>query len=321
MSDAPSNHIADALKYAGDIQPMRIMVVAPSRYTALEKLQEGVAILEGFGHTVRLHPQVHLQHKGLAGTTEQRAAALQEAFLDPWTDVVMAAAGGSRAIYLLDHLDFEKIAKSSKPFPKPFIGYSDSTVLLPALYLRGRVPAYHGSSLNHVPKSDGLSLASWMKAVSGQPLSYAMPDSYMLDTGFSGESVTGQLWGGNLCLFQYLTGTDWLPLVKGSILFIEDIYEDIRNIDRMLWRLRNTGWLQTAKALVVGKFSEVTDGSGSGDTIQDLVLAHTQGLSIPVIMNAPFGHSERLLPMPLGRRATLTLQGDSAHLDIEGLRR
>ena len=40
-------------------------------------------------------------------------------------------------------------------------------------------------------------------------------------------------------------------------------------------------------------------------SLEDIIQEHTQGLNIPILMNAPFGHGERLCTLPIGANITL----------------
>ena len=62
----------------------------------------------------------------LAGTDEQRAADLQQAWCDPATRAVVCARGGSGAARIVDLLDWDAMRAAG---PRVLVGFSDVTVL------------------------------------------------------------------------------------------------------------------------------------------------------------------------------------------------
>lgn len=56
-------------------------------------------------------------------------------------------------------------------------------------------------------------------------------------------NAQGKLIGGNLLVVAAMVGSPYLPSWHHSILFLEDIGEDIYRIDRMLRQFKNAGIL------------------------------------------------------------------------------
>ena len=90
-------------------------------------------MLESWGLDVVTGAHVLDRSAHLAGTDEDRAADIQQAWCDPEIAAVLCARGGSGATRLLDLLDWDAMLRAE---PKVFVGYSDATALHEALATR-----------------------------------------------------------------------------------------------------------------------------------------------------------------------------------------
>ena len=88
----------------------------------------------------------------------------------------------------------------------------------------------------------------------------------------------------------------------------------------MLWQLRNSIPFSKLSGIIFGQFLNPLDtGRPFGFSLEDVLKEHTQGLDIPVVMNAPFGHGDTLHPIPIGSLASLTAEPGSAALRLDEL--
>jgi muramoyltetrapeptide carboxypeptidase len=63
----------------------------------------------------------------------------------------------------------------------------------------------------------------------------------------------GRLIGGNLSVVAAMVGSPYLPSWHHSILFLEDIGEDIYPIDRMLTQFKNAGIINQISGWMFGQ--------------------------------------------------------------------
>ena len=118
------------------------------------------------------------------------------------------------------------------------------------------------------------------------------------------------LWGGNLAVLSSMVGTPFLPLVKGGILFLEDVAEHPYRIERMLTQLLHAGILGAQKAIVLGQFTEYKQvPHDKGFKLQTVVNWLRSQVKAPVLTNLPFGHVPTKLCLPLGRKVNVVVQG------------
>jgi muramoyltetrapeptide carboxypeptidase len=320
---------------------MRIGIVAPSSPCGQVELEQGVERLAQEGFDVVVHPQCARRHFTFAGSDDERAAALCELASDKDIDVIWCARGGYGAARLLPILE-KHTAEQGVPPRKLLVGYSDITVLHEFVRHRWQWPTLHAP----MPAADlsAIKPDEWratVELVKGhRPANpYEQPGlSFITDR--PAKSITGELVGGNLSLWQSLMGTPWQPDARGKILFFEDLSEPFYRIDRMFTQVVQAGGLDGAAAIVLGDFTDCKDESHqvlkppSTDEQREQVrrdraaaprvpLRKTydlreaidaifgevgRRLGIPVATGLPVGHGPNFAPLPLG--AAYELSGD-----------
>jgi muramoyltetrapeptide carboxypeptidase len=118
------------------------------------------------------------------------------------------------------------------------------------------------------------------------------------------------LWGGNLSVLCSLVGTPYLPMVKGGVLFLEDVNEHPYRIERMLTQLLYAGVLSEQKAIVLGAYNRYTPTPNDrGFKLQTVVERLRAQLKVPVLTGLPFGHVPTKVVLPVGRTVEMALQG------------
>jgi len=131
----------------------------------------------------------------------------------------------------------------------------------------------------------------------------------------------GRLIGGNLSILQALSGTPYQPDTDGAILFIEDAGDHLSRYDRMLTHMKLAGWFDNIHGLIIGSFTNSQDNKDRpfGFTLEEIIGQHFENTDIPIIMNAPFGHGDRLLTFPIGVETLLTAKNGDISFKINML--
>lgn len=182
-------------------------------------------------------------------------------------------------------------------------------------YLAGDDPRRAGLSGFHGPmleRGDGLDPQA-LELLTAQLTGEVELPQVLSGRGLSGGSAEGALVGGSLTLVTASLATPWEIETRGCILLLEDAYERPYRIDRMLQQLRAAGKLDGVVGLGFGDFSSCTDpryGSRVEEVIEELVAR----LSVPCLMELPFGHVDCNAAWPVGVRATI--DGDRGELRI-----
>lgn len=273
-----------------------IGIMSPSSRIDAALVEAGAALLRDKGYDVFIHPQTYAQLHQSAGTNEQKRDALHDLVRDPKIKAVIFSTGGNRSLHLLDHLDYDLIKKN----PKIYMGFSDNTVLLNKITAETGIVTYHGPALKRLVKNPQIDFN--LRLLAGEEKIIPLDGAKILREG----TAKGILIGGNLSLFQYLIESGEIPAPKGAILFLEDIAEEYSRIDRDFCYLRRTGLMDKIGGLILGQFTDLLDsGTPFGFSFEDIIAEHTQGLNIPILTNAPFGHATDLYSLPIGHLATL----------------
>jgi muramoyltetrapeptide carboxypeptidase len=289
----------------------RVALIAPSG-PVLERDDQtrAAALCRALGLEPVVLPHAHKVHGYLAGHDAERLADLNTALTDPRFDAVWCLRGGDGMNRIVADVDFGGFARA----PKPVIGYSDITVLLLAIWCETGVVSFHGPVARE--PMPGLARRTFervlMQAAAAECLESAeapggvlVPLEHRVVTLAPGRAE-GTLLGGNLTLLQSLLGTRFQPDLRGAILFLEDINEDLYRIDRMLAHLRLAGMLDGLSGVAIGHFSDCRRATPDGALgLDDVLHTYFGTRGIPVVMGLPIGHIAAQWTLPIGVRASL----------------
>ncbi len=284
-----------------------IMFVAPARGVDVTEVQRAKDRLESLGYRVIL-PKNLVRHRGyLAGTDEQRAAELMEAFRRSDVNAVFPFSGGYGTTRILDRLDFRLISSH----PKIVIGFSDLTALHVALATQANLVTFHAPNPDTgLGQPDGMNpftaryfwrcLQADANEQSGG-FAYETPDPQHPMIGLRPGTARGPLIGGNLSLVCALMGTPYEIETEGRVLFLEDVHEAPYRVDRYLSQLRSAGKLQSPAAVILGQFTEGDpDPDEDSLTMEEVFGDYFDAASYPVILNFPAGHHRDNATLPMG---------------------
>ena len=273
-----------------------------------EAAAAGIAILEDAGFRVKRAEKL-TSEEYLAGSDQERAMQLTDAWLDPETKALLAMRGGYGCIRLLPLLNFERFSET----PKILAGFSDITVLLNEIQHRAEIVTYHTPVLTSLARSNEDSQRSFINSLSGT-VTDIKDDSIEIVVG---GRARGNLLGGNLATISHLLGTPYELLLDNAILFIEDVAEEAYKIDRMLTQLHAAGHLQKLSGLIIGTF---TESNGREDDWVKVVWERALNLTgghIPLWGNFPVGHGARNMTLPLGLEATMNPSQKTLELHVD----
>lgn len=282
--------------------------ITPERIPAAEK------VLAEAGFSVSFGKNVFKMNEFQSSDRDLRLNDLHEAFSDTTVDGILAIRGGYNSNDLLDYIDWKLIARN----PKIYCGFSDNTALQNAILSMTGLVTYSGPNFASFGKSTGLdfTLKNFLNAVSQ---SYAAPTK---NSGaivvINGGKASGTLVGGNLCTFNLLQGTRYMPDIAGKILFLEDDHVsdiDLWEFHRNLQSLINLPSFRKVRGIAFGKF-EAACKLPTG-VVKKIVKSKPELDRMPVIANVSFGHTLPILTIPIGGRATIDT-GNTHRLSIAG---
>jgi len=313
-----------------------VRIVAPARSLAMPWLNDELKKtsrqrLEDLGLKLSFGPHVNEIDPFDSSSIESRVADFHEAFADPSIHFVLTVIGGYNSNQLLSHLDYDLI----KANPKIFCGYSDITALSNAIHARTGLVTYSGPhfhTFGSARKFDYL-IDNFKKCLfAGEPWEIQPAAQWSDRVWVEDETrreefkndgfwimteghAAGKIVGGNLCTFNVLQGTEYMPGLKDTVLFVEDDNESLpHTFDRDLQSLIHQPAFEGVKGLVIGRFQ-----SGSKMTrelLTRIVRSKKELGRIPVIANVDFGHTMPMITFPIGGNAAIQADGRIATVEI-----
>ncbi|MER8224168.1 LD-carboxypeptidase [Streptomyces sp. NPDC094143] len=295
----------------------RVAVVALSGPVPEDRLQAGLDILRGWDLDAVVAPHALGRHGELgylAGTDEQRAADLQDAWCDPAVSAVLCARGGYGAQRMVDLLDWDAMRAAG---PKVFAGFSDITVLHQAFATRlGLVtlygPAAAGVDFLKQARAQDQLRATLFEPESVRTLTAVPPGGPALMSG----RARGVTLGGCLSLLASDLGTPHAHAgARGGLLLMEDVGESAYRLDRYLTQLLRSGWLEGVAGILLGSWA----ACGPYEELRAVFADRLGGLGVPVVEEFGFGHGDGALTMPFGVMAELDADAGTLTLDEPAL--
>ena len=303
-----------------------IRIIAPAR--SLSLLSEDLIKLakENFekqGFKITFSKNCKEKDMYNSSSVKSRVEDLHEAFSDKNVKAVFAVIGGFNSNQILKYLNYDLI----KINPKILCGYSDITALANAITAKTGLVTYSGLHFSTwgMKKEFEYNLEYFKKSLVEEDEFEVKPSETWSDDpwykdqenrntikneGFiilnKGESE-GRIFGGNLCTFNLLQGTEFMPDISNSILFLEDddfVGADFDvEFDRNLQSLIHQPNFEKVKGIVIGRFQR---GSKMNlEKLKYIIETKSELKKLPIIANADFGHTNPLITFPIGGRAKL----------------
>ena len=219
-----------------------VRVVAPSRSMAILKddcINLAIERLESLGLKVTFSKHVNeFEEDYMCTNAKDRAEDFNEAFRDDNVKAILTVIGGFNSNQILKYLDFEVIKRN----PKILCGFSDITILLDAIYSKTDLVTYYGPHFSSFGMKKGFDYTFdyFKKAFfSEEEIKITSSLQWSDDAWFLNQEkrefidnegmfiinegeASGKIIGGNLCTLNLLQGTEYMPDIKNSILFLED---------------------------------------------------------------------------------------------------
>jgi muramoyltetrapeptide carboxypeptidase LdcA involved in peptidoglycan recycling len=315
---------------AGD----EIRIIAPSRSLSIiskDSIKIAETRLRGLGFKVSYSKHAYETDEFKSSSIESRVKDMNDAFQDDNVNAILAAIGGFNSNQILRYLDYRSI----KSNPKIMCGFSDITALSNAIYAKTGLVTYSGPHFSTFGMKKGFdySLEYFKKCLmsSGQfevhPSKSWSDDkwyenqekrSFVKNKGYlvinHGEAE-GKIVGANLVTFNHLQGTEYMPSLKGKIVFVEDDYEeDAIHFDSNLQSLILHKDFDKVKGMIIGRFQK--ESKVSNEMIMKIIKTKKELNDLPVVANFDFGHTTPQITFPIGGTAKLYAGKGKANLTI-----
>src|SRR6266481_159340 len=254
-----------------------IGLVAPSSApNEPDRIRFAAETIESLGFRVRSGAHLRDRDGYLAGSDADRARDINAMFADDAVDAIWCVRGGYGASRLLPALDYELIRRK----PKALIGYSDITALHMAIQRHVGLVTFHG------------------------------PVAWRAFTPYTLGALRRVLWRAETparLAEPPLIGTPYLPDLRGSIVFLEDVEEAYYRVDRMLTQLWLAGALDGVAGMVFGKFTDCDPSPFflQNRPLEEILAERFRALGIPTVSGVMIGHIDDQATLPVGCLAEL----------------
>ncbi len=220
-----------------------IRVIAPSRSMCIlneETIDIAKDRLERLGFKISFGKNVSksIGEDYNCASIEDRVEDLHEAFSDKNVKAILTVIGGYNVNQLLDYIDYDLIKEN----PKILCGFSDITALCNAIYTKTGMVTYSGPHFSSFGMKKGFEYTEqYFKNMFMQDKNVLIQSSkeWSHDSWYKNQEertfiqnegmkvvnkgeAEGTIIGGNLCTLNLLQGTEYMPDLEDSILFIED---------------------------------------------------------------------------------------------------
>ncbi len=290
-----------------------IRLIAPSSPLGDEadnKISKTVAYFEKKGLKVSLGNNIKKASRFLAGSDEERAQDINDAFAVPSIKAIFCARGGYGSARVLPYIDYEIIKNN----PKLLVCFSDSTALQFALYAKTGLCGITGFAPSY-DINDDLSIDSMLET-SFWGLAEGKSNEFKLGKCLNDGKTDGQIIGGCLTLIESIIGTEYMPDLKGKILYLEDVGEEPYKIDKMLNHLYQANVFKNINGLIWGNFHECvsSEKNKKDGTIDDIINEWNIKINKPAIKDFPYGHQKHRHALPFGALCELDANNCSIKL-------
>jgi len=304
-------------------------------------------IAESFGLKLIETEHARKDANWLAENPQARANDLMAAFSNPDIKGIISIIGGSDSYKIIPYVDLNVIKNN----PKVFMGYSDTTMSHFLCYKAGLSSFYGPAVMTSFADGGGI-LAYTKEAVSRtlfkkDPLG-TLPDykgpwaTKFTDWGDKdqenkmrvfyspkpmqffnkGKNAEGSLIGGCIETLVQMVETAIWPSVeewKDKVLFLE-ISEDCAGLDHLkqsLEILYQAGMFSKPSAILFGRPSDSIEPEYFETITEGFVKFCIENLniSVPIVCNVPFGHSDPVLVLPYGRNIIINSEQKEILID------
>ena len=274
-----------------------IAIVAPAKAIEKEYIDLAVDFFEQQGYKILVGKNCLNQHHYFAGTDEERLSDFQEVLDNPEIKAIICARGGYGCVRIVDEIQWASLLNH----PKWIVGFSDVTVFHQRINILG-LPSIHGTMPLNFKENSNEALTTLLQHLEGNHQSISIPSHPMNIEGIA----EGILIGGNLSILFSLLGTDDEVNFQDTILFIEDLAEQLYHLDRMLFAFKKAGVLGQIKGLIVGGMTDMKDTTiPFGKSLEEIIIEHIKPVNISLAFGFPAGHINDNRALVFGKKIML----------------
>lgn len=319
----------DKLK-AGD----EVRVIAPARSLSIiskENREIANKRIEELGLRLTFSKHVEEMDDFASSSIESRIEDLHEAFSDKNVKAVFTVIGGFNSNQLLKYIDWDLVKNN----PKIICGYSDITALNDSFFAKTGLVTYSAPQYSTFAQKlyFDYTLDYFKKCLmTDEPFEIKPGESWSDDTWYKNQDdrklipnkgwltinegeAEGTILGANLCTFNLLQGTEYMPSLKDSVLFLEDDYTSkAYDFDRNLQSLVHLPDFSEVKGILIGRFQKESEMTNK--LLIQVIKTKKELDNIPVLANIDFGHTSPIISFPIGGLAKIKASKLKSSIEI-----
>lgn len=229
---------------------------------------------------------------------ENKICDFKNMVTDKTIKMVVFSKGGNNVIDIIDNLDYESI----KSNPKIYVGLSDLTIILNAIYKKTGLVTFHHLIFKGMLKNDFNKKAFVDMFFNEKKEICFSKNVQVINKGLT----TGTLIGGNLISFSKILNTEYMPSLNHAILFFEECDEvDKEEVENILIKFKKNHVFELCNGIILGNYS--IDNNYFKNIFKKYV-------NKPMIKCEDFGHSTYNLVLPIG--AKVIFDADNKKIEI-----
>jgi len=295
-----------------------VRVIAPSRSLSIlsEELRDiANKRFEEMGLKLSFGRHVEETDDFGSSSVEARVEDLHEAFEDKEVKGILTVIGGHNCNQMFRYIDWDIVRNN----PKIFCGFSDITALNNAIFAKTGLVTYSGLHYSSFAQKLYIDYSvEYFKKCLFEEGDFELKASreWSDDMWFEDQEkrslienegylvinegkVRGTILGANLCTFNLLQGTEYMPDLRGTVLFLEDDSESSPfTFDRDLQSIIHQSGFEGVKGIVIGRFQKsmkVTD-----DLLRQIIKSKKELDGLPIVAGVDFGHTDPKVTFPVG---------------------
>jgi muramoyltetrapeptide carboxypeptidase len=271
----------------------RIGVVAPASRMSAEVAERVPALARSLypdgTPEIVFHPQCFTAHGHFAGDDAARAQAFLDVANDESCDAVWFARGGYGSCRMAEAAmrGLTEVARR-----KTYLGYSDTGVLLAALYREGFEAVAHGPVAQDILREGG-------DAAVERALAWIVdrsPEALEPTVGHPGKTAAF-----NMTVLCQILGTPLQPDLNGHVLMLEEVGEAMYRIDRSLFHITSNAGIRRVSGIMLGRCHRITPNEPDfGMNEEEIARYWCKRSGIQWLGRADIGHDADNKIVPFG---------------------
>lgn len=210
------------------------------------EIEKSIKLINEIGLNVKLGKYTY--ESNIDNLIKNKISDFNDMIVDKKIKMIIFSKGGNNVIDILDSLDYEMIKNN----PKIYVGLSDLTIILNAIYKKTNLITFHHLIFKGILKNDFNK-----KAFIDMFLNHQKEISFSKNVQVVNKGTAmGTLIGGNLISFSKILNTEYMPSLNNAILFFEECDEvDKEKVENILIEFKKNHVFELCSGVILGNYS------------------------------------------------------------------